>query len=49
MAEYTFDQQIAFKLNLTNVTDKLYADSLYRGHYIPGRRARCTRTVTARF
>ena len=28
--------QIAFKLNVINVTNKLYADSLYTGHYIPG-------------
>ncbi len=28
--------QIAFKFNVINVTNKLYADSLYTGHYIPG-------------
>jgi catecholate siderophore receptor len=27
---------VAVKLNVTNVADKLYADELYRGHYIPG-------------
>ncbi len=37
MAEYTFDfERIALKANLTNVTNKLYADQLYSGHYIPG-------------
>jgi catecholate siderophore receptor len=37
MAEYTFDfDRIALKANLTNVTNKLYADQLYSGHYIPG-------------
>ena len=35
MAEYTMDK-LAFKLNITNITDKLYADMLYRGHYIAG-------------
>lgn len=37
MAEYTFDfERIVLKANLTNVTNKLYADQLYSGHYIPG-------------
>ena len=27
---------VAFKLNVNNVTNKLYADSLYTGHYIQG-------------
>lgn len=36
MAEYVTGN-LAFKLNVTNVTDKLYADQLYRGHYIPGK------------
>ena len=35
MAEYTAGD-IAFKLNVTNATDELYADSLYRGFYAPG-------------
>ena len=37
MAEYRFDfEQIVLKANLTNVTNKLYADSLYPAHYVPG-------------
>jgi catecholate siderophore receptor len=36
MAEYTINQQFAVKANLSNLTDKLYGESLYRGHYIPG-------------
>lgn len=37
MAEYTFDfERLTLKANLSNVTNKLYADSLYSGHYIPG-------------
>lgn len=36
MAEYTFSERWSLKLNVTNVTDKLYADSLYRGFYAPG-------------
>lgn len=37
MAEYKFDfDRIVLKANLTNVTNKLYADQLYPGHYVPG-------------
>uniref|UniRef100_UPI0032E3B3A7 TonB-dependent receptor n=1 Tax=Ramlibacter sp. 2FC TaxID=2502188 RepID=UPI0032E3B3A7 len=36
MAEYLHSEQLAFKANLNNVTNKLYADALYSGHYIPG-------------
>ena len=36
MAEYTL-RDMRFKLNVSNLTDKLYADMLYRGHYIPGK------------
>lgn len=35
MAEYTFDRY-AIKANIINVANKLYADSLYTGHYVPG-------------
>jgi len=36
MAEYVFNDQYKLKANVNNVTNKLFADSLYRGHYIPG-------------
>lgn len=37
MAEYVVvPEQLDFKLNLTNVSNKRYADSLYAGHYVPG-------------
>ena len=36
LAEYTFNDQWTVKANLSNVTNKLYADSLYSGHYVPG-------------
>ncbi len=36
MAEYTINDQYKVKANVNNVTNKLYADGLYRGHYIPG-------------
>jgi catecholate siderophore receptor len=37
MAEYKVaSAPLVFKANLSNVTNKLYADALYPGHYIPG-------------
>jgi catecholate siderophore receptor len=36
MAEYAVARDLSVKLNVTNATDKLYADYLYRGHYIAG-------------
>ncbi len=36
MVEYAASANTLVKLSITNLTDKLYADALYRGHYIPG-------------
>jgi catecholate siderophore receptor len=37
MAEYLFDfERVSLKANLSNLTNKLYADQLYPGHYVPG-------------
>ena len=37
MAEYVVTQdKLTVKANITNVTNKLYADQLYSGHYVPG-------------
>lgn len=36
LMEYTYSKTVSFKANLSNVTNKLYADQLYSGHYIPG-------------
>ena len=36
MVEYSVSDNTTLKLNITNLTDKLYADSLYRGFYAPG-------------
>jgi catecholate siderophore receptor len=36
MAEYRLSEQVTIKGNIINAADKLYADSLYRGHYVPG-------------
>lgn len=36
MAEYKFSERYVLKANLINVFDKLYVDSIYNGHYVPG-------------
>lgn len=36
MAEYKFSERYVLKANLINVFDKLYVDSVYNGHYVPG-------------
>lgn len=36
MAEYMVDDNTTVKLNISNLSNKLYADSLYRGFYGPG-------------
>lgn len=36
MAEYQMNDKFSLKANISNVTNALYADQLYSGHYIPG-------------
>ena len=36
MGEYKFSEKVVLKGNLINATDKLYADAVYNGHYLPG-------------
>ncbi|WP_338101468.1 TonB-dependent siderophore receptor [Ramlibacter rhizophilus] len=49
MAEYTFDERWSAKVNVTNLTDELYADALYRGFYAPGAPRRVELTLKAMF
>jgi catecholate siderophore receptor len=49
MAEYTINDQFVVKGNVSNLTNKLYADSLYRGHYIPGAGRLVQVSLIARF
>ena len=49
LAEYTLDQAVSFKFNLTNITNKLYADSLYTGHYVAGAPRTAQLTLTTKF
>ena len=48
MAEYSVGD-LSYKLNLSNVTNQLYADMLYRGHYIPGKGRTLQLTGSYRF
>ncbi len=36
MAEYRINDQFQIKTNLNNLSNRYYADALYRGHYVPG-------------
>lgn len=48
MAEYDAGPAV-FKLNVTNIADKLYADQLYRGHWVPGKARTVQLTMSTRF
>jgi catecholate siderophore receptor len=49
MAEYTHNESISVKANLSNVNNILYADSLYSGHYIPGAGRNAQVTLNVKF
>jgi catecholate siderophore receptor len=49
MAEYTVNPNFTLKANVSNVADKLYGESLYRGHYVPGAGRVVQVALTARF
>lgn len=49
MAEYRINDRFTVKGNLSNITNKLYADALYTGHYIPGAGRIVQMTLTAKF
>jgi catecholate siderophore receptor len=49
MTEYAINDRFSVKANLSNITDKLYAESLYRGHYVPGAGRMLQMSLSARF
>ncbi len=49
MAEYTFNERWTLKANVNNAGNVLYADSLYRGHYVPGAGRIWLLTLNAKF
>ncbi|EHL23708.1 outer membrane protein TonB-dependent receptor [Acidovorax sp. NO-1] len=49
MVEYSFDDKTSLKLNITNLANKLYADTLYRGFYGAGAARSAQLTLKTRF
>jgi catecholate siderophore receptor len=49
MAEYDAGNSLLFKLNLSNITNKLYAETLYRGRYIAGKPRTLQLTTAVKF
>lgn len=49
MAEYKINERFTLKGNVSNVADRLYADQLYDGHYIPGAGRVVQLTLSAKF
>lgn len=49
MVEYSLDEKTTLKLNVSNLTDRIYADALYRGFYTPGAPRSVQLTVKTRF
>ncbi len=49
LAEYKINEQFLVKASLSNLTDKLYGESLYRGHYVPGAGRLLYVSLTAKF
>lgn len=49
MVEYSINDKTSLKLNVTNLTNKLYADTLYRGFYGAGATRSVQLTLKSRF
>ena len=49
MGEYRFNERYTLKGNVSNVSDRLFADSLYSGHYVPGAGRITQLTLNAKF
>ena len=49
MGEYKFSERYTLKANVSNVSNKLYADALYSGHYVPGSGRNMQLTLNVKF
>jgi catecholate siderophore receptor len=49
LAEWTVSESVSLKFNIVNIANRHYGDSLYSGHYIPGKARTAFATVVARY
>ena len=49
MAEYAVNKVYTLKANVSNVANKVYADQIYRGFYVPGTGRLVQVTLSAKF
>lgn len=49
LAEYKLNDTWSFKANVSNLTNRYFADNLYRGHYVPGAGRLVQGTVVVNF
>jgi catecholate siderophore receptor len=49
MAEYKMNDKLTLKGNVSNITNRLYAEALYSGHYLPGAGRMVEVTLNAKF
>jgi catecholate siderophore receptor len=49
MTEYTFSDSVSLKGNVSNISNVVYADALYTGHYIPGAGRNAQLTLNLKF
>lgn len=49
MTEYTFNEKVSLKGNISNLNNVVYADSLYSGHYVPGAGRNAQLTLNVKF
>ncbi|MEW6465454.1 MAG: TonB-dependent siderophore receptor [Pseudomonadota bacterium] len=49
MAEYAYSEHLTLKANISNLSNRLYADQLYSGHYVPGAGRTVQLTASVKF
>ncbi len=49
LTEYTFNEKVSLKGNISNINNVVYADALYTGHYVPGAGRNAQLTLNLKF